>query len=275
MKDDDGVRFLQWTLPRLRLRWPGFRKVRRQVYKRIDRRVKELGFAEVGRYRSYLEAHPEEWPVLDALCWISISRFYRDQGVFQYLEREVLPQLARTVGAGGATELRAWSIGCASGEEPYTLAILWKLALAPQFPSLRLSILATDVDQWAIERARSGCYPGSSVKDLPAEWRAKAFSPTIDGFCVKPEYREPVSFFVQDLRERAPEGPFHLILCRNLVFTYFDDELQREMLNKLIGRLVPGGALVIGNTESLPERDSELESWSARLGVYRKPEFYP
>jgi len=271
MKDDEGVRFLQWALPKLRLQWAGFRKVRRQVYKRIDRRVKELGFAEVGRYRSYLEAHPEEWPALDALCWISITRFYRDKGVFRFLEEEVLERLARMAIARGERELRCWSMGCASGEEAYTLAILWRLALAPQVPSVRLTIVATDVDQRAIERARSGCYPGSSIKDLPAEWRAKAFSPTIDGFCVKPEYREPVTFVVQDIREWAPEGPFHLILCRNLAFTYFDDELQREMLSKLAGRLVSGGALVIGNTESLPEGGSELEPWSARLGTYRKP----
>jgi chemotaxis protein methyltransferase CheR len=272
MKDHDGVPFLQWALPRLHLRWPGFRKVRRQVYKRIDRRVKELGLDGIGQYRSYLEAHPEEWQSLDAQCWIPISRFYRDQGVFQCLEREVLPQLAQAAAAAGEADLLAWSIGCASGEEPYTLAILWKLALAPQFPSLRLTIVATDVDQRAIERARSGCYPGGSIKDLPADWRAKAFSLTIDGFCVKPEYREPVTFAVQDIREQAPEGPFHLILCRNLVFTYFDEEVQRTTLQKITDRLVPGGALVVGSQESLPEGVAGFDPWPKRLGIYRKNE---
>ena len=77
--DAEGVQFLQWCLPRLRLRWLGFRKVRRQVYKRILRRLKELGFSGVDEYRSYLEGHPAEWAVLEALCWISISRFYRDK----------------------------------------------------------------------------------------------------------------------------------------------------------------------------------------------------
>lgn len=270
MKDSDGVRFLQWALPRLHLRWPGFRKVRRQVYKRIDRRVKELGLPGLNEYRTCLESYPTEWRSLDALCWIPISRFYRDQGVFQCLEREVLPQLAQRAVAAGEADLRAWSIGCASGEEPYTLAILWKLSLAPRFPSLGLQIVATDVDPLAIARARSGCYPGSSVKDLPAEWRAKAFSPTLDGFCVKPDYREPVSFFVQDIREQAPEGPFHLIFCRNLAFTYFDEEVQRTTLQKMTERLAPDGALVIGSQESLPEGATGFEPWVQRLGIYRK-----
>lgn len=271
MKDSEGVQFLQWALPRLRLRWPGFRKVRRQVYKRLDRRVKELGMPGLDEYRTYLGSHPAEWQSLDALCWIPISRFYRDQGVFQCLEREVLPQLAQGAVAAGEADLRAWSIGCASGEEPYTLAILWKLSLAPHFPSLGIQILATDVDPRAIERGQNGCYQGSSIKDLPAEWRAKAFSPTIDGFCVKPECREPVSFFVQDIREQASEGPFHLIFCRNLAFTYFDEEAQREVLSKLTERLISGGALVIGHLESLPEGGFGLEPWSTHLGIYRKP----
>ncbi|TAJ26000.1 MAG: protein-glutamate O-methyltransferase CheR [Nitrospirae bacterium] len=270
MKDSDGVQFLQWALPKLHLQWPGFRKVRRQVYKRIDRRVKELGLSGVGQYRSYLDAHPEEWAALDALCWISITRFYRDKGVFQCLEGEVLERLARAAVTGGEQELRCWSIGCAAGEEPYTLAILWRLSLAPRFSALGFKILATDVDPRAIERARNGCYPGNSLKDLPAEWRAQALSPTTDGFCVKPEYREPVTFLVQDIRERAPDGPFHLILCRNVAFTYFDEALQRETLQKITERLVPGGALVIDSLESLPEGAAGFEPWAQHSGIYRK-----
>lgn len=270
MKDSDGVQFLQWCLPRLRLRWPGFRKVRRQACKRIDRRLKELGLSDVSAYRSYLEKDREEWRALDALCRISSSRFYRDKGVFQHLEREVLPPLARMVAAQGEEDVRCWSIGCASGEEPYTLAILWKLGLASQFPSLRLRILATDADPGAIQRAERACYPASSLKDLPADWLVKALVPLPDGFCVRGEYREPVSFREQDIRVTAPNDLFHLILCRNIAFTYFDAELQRETLQEIKDRLVPGGALVIGSLESLPEGVSGFEPWDHHLGVYRR-----
>jgi hypothetical protein len=79
MQDAECVALLRWALPRLGLRWPGFRKVRRQVCKRINRRIKELGLADVAAYREHLERVPEEWPRLDALCRITISRFYRDR----------------------------------------------------------------------------------------------------------------------------------------------------------------------------------------------------
>ena len=170
--DPEGIQFLQWCLPRLQLRWPGFRKVRRRVYKRIDRHLRELDLADLPSYRRHLEGHPAEWATLDSLCWIQISRFYRDRSVFQYLEREVMPPLARQLVAARAGEIRFWSAGCAGGEEPYTLALIWRHCLAQQFPSLRLRIIATDIDPQAIRRAERGCYKASSVKELPAEWRA-------------------------------------------------------------------------------------------------------
>lgn len=270
IRDPDGVQFLQWCLPRLRLRWAGFRKVRRQVYKRLNRRMQDLGLAGLDEYRAYLENHPTEWPALDALCWISISRFYRDKGLFQYLERDVFPQLAQLALSTGEKELRCWSAGCAAGEEPYTLAILWKHALAAQFPTLGLQIIATDIDPHALGRAERGRYPASSIKDLPKEWLPHAFVPVEEGMCLRPEYRETVTFLQQDIRETTPAGSFHLTLCRYLVFTYFDDALQREILHWSIERLVPGGALVIGGVESLPEDVRGLEPWAKKLGVYRK-----
>ncbi len=270
MKDSDCVEFLQWALPRLHLRWPGYRKVRKQVCKRIDRRLKELHLPDVATYRAYLDHHPPEWSVLDSLCWIPISRFYRDKGIFQLLEREVLPQLARNALAAGRRELRCWSIGCASGEEPYTLAILWKIALEARFPDLRFEILATNVDPHAIERARRACYPTSSLKDLPEEWRARAFVPTSEGLRVTREYRERVSFELQDIRTATPDGFFDLILCRYVVLTYFDDTRQQETLARIEKKLVPGGALAVGSTETIPPGMTALTPWTTSAKVYRK-----
>jgi len=270
MTDPEGVQFLQWCLPRLHLRWPGFRKVRRQVCKRVSRRLQELGLPSLDAYRVYLEGHPGEWATLDTLCWINISRFYRDRSVFQHLANEILPQLAQRVVARRESEIRCWSAGCAGGEEPYTLAIIWRNCLAAQFPLLALRIVATDIDPLAIRRAERGCYRASSMKDLPAQWRAQAFVTIADELCLKDEYRSPVTFMLQDIRERAPEGLFHLILCRNLVFTYFDEMLQRTTLQRLSGRLAPGGALIIGNLESLPDGPWGIQPWSTRLGMYQK-----
>ena len=95
VKDADCTAFLQWALPRLGMRWPGFRRVRGQVCKRLRRRMAELGLRNLAAYRALLETHSGEWVPLDGLCRISISRFYRDQGVWRTLEREVLPPLGR------------------------------------------------------------------------------------------------------------------------------------------------------------------------------------
>lgn len=271
VSDRAGIEFLQWCLPKMGLQWSGFRKVRRQVLKRLSHRLQELALPSVEAYRAYLENHPAEWATLATLCWINISRFCRDQSVFSYLENTILPRMAQLVIDRGESELSCWSAGCAAGEEPYTLSILWKLRVALRYSMVGFRVVATDIDALAIQRAERGCYQRSSVKELPAEWRAKAFVASGDDFCLKEEYRAAVTFMVQDIRETMPQGPFHLILCRNLVFTYFDETTQRETLRRLVDKLIPGGALIIGKLESLPEGAWEFEPQPAPIGVYQKP----
>src|SRR5262249_23515771 len=94
VNDPELVTFLQWALPRLGLRWQGYRKVRARVRKKLNERLRALGLPDIAAYRDRLEVHPQEWAVLDALCRITISRFHRDRGVFDHLRRIVLPGLA-------------------------------------------------------------------------------------------------------------------------------------------------------------------------------------
>ncbi len=270
MNDTVCIGLLQAVLPRLRMRWAGFRKVRRQVCRRIDRRLRALGLPDAAAYRAYLDAHPAEWDALDALCRVTISRFYRDRGVFEALREAVLPDLAGHALAAGGDALRGWSAGCASGEEPYTLAILWRHALQPRFPGLALRLTATDTDAHLLERARRGCYPAGTLKELPDAWRAAAFVRQDNTFCLRPAYRAGIDWRRQDLRRAMPEGPFHLVLCRNLVFTYFDAALQRELLGRLAARLAPRGVLVLGKHEALPEGAEGFAALDAHRGLYRK-----
>lgn len=270
MKDSDCVDFLQWALPRLRLRWPGFRRVRKQVCKRVDRRLRELGVPDVESYRDFLEEHREEWSVLDSFCRISISRFYRDRGVFDYLREEILPTLAATAHASGDNTLRCWSAGCASGEEVYTLNIMWQRCFSSRFPDMRLSIIATDSDSNMLDRARRGCYSSSSLKEIPKNWLAVAFTKAGEQFCLKPDFRDGVEFICQDIRLANPEGRFHLVLCRHLVFTYFDNELQQDMLRRIVTKLESGGILVTGKQERLPIEPVNLRPCHPHLGIYQK-----
>ncbi len=175
MEDRECIRFLKWALPNLRMRWPGFRKVRRQVCKRLQRRLQRLNLSGLEAYVEYLKAHREEWQVLDEMCRITISRFYRNKMVFAFLELEVLPYLARLVQRRGGDVLCIWSAGCCGGEEPYTVSILWVQALEPAFPGLEVEILATDTDPGMIERAKKACYQYGSIKELPEVWQKGPF----------------------------------------------------------------------------------------------------
>lgn len=250
--DDDWVRFLQWALPHLHMRWAGFRRVRRQVIRRVRRRQEWLGLAGPDGYREYLHQHPAEWAVLDGLCRVTVSRFYRDRGVFEALERTVLPQLARQIRVRGGDTLSVWSCGCASGEEPYTVAIAWELVLARHHPGLRLDILATDADPGLLERAAEARYPASSIKDLPAAWREAAFAADRNRFRLRQRFRRPVRFLCHDVRAAPVGGPYQLILCRNLAFTYFDAALQQEVAAHLRAALAADGVLVVGSHEAVP-----------------------
>lgn len=271
MKDPDCVAFLQWALPRLRLHWGGFRKVRRQVCKRIARHIDELGLPDLAAYRRYLDDHVAEWQALEHLCPITISRFYRDDDVCEFLGDALMPALAESVLAQGRPALRAWSVGCASGEEPYTLMLLWRLRVEPRFPSVSFSVLATDVVRAVLERARVACYRRGSLARLPPEWIDRAFERADrERFCLRAQFRAAVEFRREDLRRALPPEHFHLILCRNLAFTYYDAGLQRETLARLTARLLPGGALVIGRRESLPADVTGLCEWAKVKGIYRK-----
>ncbi len=270
MTDSTCTTFLKWALPRMGLRWPGFHRVRRQVCKRLDRRVRALGLGDLAAYRAYLESHPDEWRLLDGLCRIPISRFFRDPDVFGRLGRAVMPELARAASVRGETRLRCWSAGCASGEEPYGVALLWAFEAAARSPPLDLDVVATDTEPHLLERARAAQYPASSLKDLPPGWRQQAFTPSEGQFKLRSEYRRCVSLLRQDVREEAPQGPFDLVLCRNLAFTYFAEPVQRRVLEAIMGALVPGGALVIGANERLPDGDPEFSDREAKLGLFRR-----
>ena len=271
MTDSECVELLRWAAPRLRLRWEGFRRVRGQVCKRMGRRMKELGLQSAADYRARLDVDPTEWEVLDSLCRVTISRFFRDGRVFDTLRDSLLPALLSQARARGDTVFRVWSAGCASGEEPYSVSILYRLGLEPRFPELRLELIATEANPALLERAEVACYPSGSLRELPREWSLEAFSPTPCGDpCLQPRFREGLTFLQQDLRARMPDGPFHLVLCRNVAFTYFAPPLQHEVLARLLERLTPEGLLVIGGHESLPEGATGLERAAGALPIFRK-----
>lgn len=225
--------------------------------------------SDLNAYRRRLEADPEEWRRLDSFCRITISRFCRDRLIFDWLERVGFPALADAALAMGRNKITCWSAGCGSGEEPYTLRILWELCLADRFPSLRLDIVATDADSVVLNRARRAIYSAGCLREVPRARIEQAFVVRDGEYRLREEFRHGVRFIRQDIRRETPAGPFDLVFCRNLAFTYFDEAVQRRLLTRISHRMVRGGILIIGRNESLPSEVDGFKIEKDAPGLYR------
>jgi chemotaxis protein methyltransferase CheR len=230
-----------------------------------------LQLADLKGYRMYLQNNPLEWHILDSMCRITISRFYREKGIFNSLRTQIFPDLINNALSKKENSLFCWCIGAASGEEPYSISLLWELSEI-KTNGVDLEILATEVDQLMINRARNGCYPASSIRELPPEFKAIAFSQENKQFCLKDQYKKRVEFSQQDIRNSQPDSTFHLIFCRNIVFTYFSQELQEEIARQILLRLKSKGLLIIGSHEELPGVLPGLVPWSSGLPIYQRQE---
>jgi chemotaxis protein methyltransferase CheR len=270
MNDQQCVAFLQWALPKLDYRWAGFRKVRGQVCKSITKRIAELGLRNFTEYRMLLRNNRSEWKILNNFCHITISRFYRDRRVWQALIDHVLPTLAARQQKYKDQRIRCWSAGCGAGEEPYTLAIAWQLQLKPLFPRVELDIIATDANENQLRRACEASYPYGSLKDLPPQWRDLAFTRLNSRFQLREEYKRTVKFERRNVRQPYRNDCFHIILCRNLAFTYFSTALQSRILNAFHSCLRDGGILAIGAQETLPLRQTQFTQAPMSKCLYYK-----
>jgi chemotaxis protein methyltransferase CheR len=268
VKDKDCREFLDWALPLLGFRRAGFHHVRGQVCKRIARRMHALDLPDPGAYRQLLDADPAEWAKLESFCRITISRFCRDRQVFEWLGKAALPGLANRALAQDRAMLRCWSAGCGGGEEPYTLRILWDLCLASRFPALRFDIVATDVDPAMLARARRAVYRAGTLRELSESLVAGTFTRTQDEYRLRQAFQTGIRFLRQDIRQRMPRGPFDLVLCRNLVFTYFDEAGQRRVLRRIARRMTAGGVLLVGRNERLPADAADFGEDNAAPGAY-------
>jgi chemotaxis protein methyltransferase CheR len=221
----------------------------------VRARVAELGLDGFDAYRARLEAGPAEWDVLAAMTPVTISRFARDRAVFDALASAVVPELERT----GGPPLRSWSAGCASGEEAYTLALLWPA----------MEVLATDMHPAVLERARRAAYPPSSLRELTSAERDRGFAVEADEHVVRPHVAARVTVARHDLRDPPPGGPFDLVLCRNVAFTYLDEDRRRAVLAHMASAVRAGGALVIGLHEALPA-SPWFAPWPGARAVHRR-----
>lgn len=240
------------------------------IRRRIAVRMRACGVHTYAEYESVLERTPGEYERLRDALTINVTRFFRNVETWDRLAAGFLPELW-TPGA----PLRAWSAGCASGEEAYSLGILAaELAEARRRPQelVRVAIDATDIDRESLARARAGRYRADALLETPAALRARYFEPDGDGYRVAESIRRRVRVRALDLsREPPPERTYDLIVCRNVVI-YFDRGVQERLFLAFAEAVRPGGVLVLGKVETLlgPARE-RFVLVDPRERIFRRP----
>lgn len=238
--------------------------------RRIAVRMRAKGTATPGEYAGILDSDPHEYERLMRSLTVNVTKFFRNLETYEAIRKTVIPALWDR----GEGELRIWSAGCASGEEPYSLGILFHQHAEDTSSSSRLntlSIVGTDIDSDSLQTAERAVYAEGSLSETPAKLRQKYFSKTAGLHGLLPEVRQLVDFERRDLLvERPPLENVHLLVCRNVII-YFEREAQDELFLLFHRVLATGGFLVLGRVETLlGEARSLFTPVNARERIFRK-----
>ncbi|HVV85602.1 MAG TPA: chemotaxis protein CheB [Kofleriaceae bacterium] len=235
------------------------------VGRRIQRRVDLLHFNSVEEYADQLDANELNTLYQDLL--IGVTQFFRDPGAFELLEREIIPQLLEKVPPG--EELRVWVAGCATGEEAYSLAMLFTEAMTVRGRPVLLKILATDVHQQSLDHASAGLYGEDQLGNVGPERLARFFTRRSAGYQVSPELRQLIVFARHNLTKDAPFTKMHFISCRNMLI-YLQPHAQRTVFSLFHFGLVSGGIMFLGASETPGALADEFTVLDERWKIYRK-----
>ncbi|WP_298816214.1 CheR family methyltransferase [Chloroflexus sp.] len=240
----------------------------------LQRAAQHFGISDPCKLFSLIERYPAAWDELIAELTIGETYFFRNAAQFAALREIILPDLIQR--RSMVRYLRVWSAGCATGEEPYSIAITLREQL-PSDPPWQISILATDINRHFLARAREACFGNWSFRETPPEVRDRYFVPVGGQWQLRREIRADVTFAQLNLVEPVYPSPqlgiiaFDIIFCRN-VMIYFDEATTRQVVQRLYDSLIPGGWLVVGHAEPNVELYRQFETHNAPGTVlYRKP----
>ncbi|MEI6196923.1 MAG: CheR family methyltransferase, partial [Verrucomicrobiota bacterium] len=241
------------------------------IYRRIERRMGIHQIVRIASYVRYLQENPQEIEFLFKELLIGVTSFFRDPEAWEQLRGEAFPQLLAGRPAGGV--LRAWSAGCSTGEEAYSLAIAFKEALEQVKPAenFSLQIFATDLDRDAIDKARQGIYPENICADVSAEQLRRFFKREDRGYRVTNEIREMVIFAPQSLIMDPPFTKLDILSCRNLLI-YLTPEVQKKLMPLFHYSLAPGGILLLGSAETVGTFTDLFTPVDNKLRIFRRTE---
>ena len=242
----------------------GYKKT--TLERRFRRRMFQLNLQDYGQYGDYISRHPDEANQLLNTILINVTEFFRDPPAWEILRHEIMPGLLKRIKPGHS--FRAWSAGCASGEEPYSIAILLAEHFGPRIQDYDVKIYATDIDEDALSSARRGEYSVEGGRRVRPEWREKYFHGK--GLLrVNREIRRLVIFGRSNLGQNAPISHVNLLVCRN-VLIYFDSDLQKQILARLYYALEPGGILFLGKSESQLTNSPQFQRLNARWRIFQR-----
>ncbi len=240
------------------------------IYRRIERRMRLHQISKIANYVRFLQENSQEVELLFRELLIGVTSFFRDPAAWEQLKSEVLPSLV----AGRTTTdqaLRAWVPACSTGEEAYSLAMLFKETLEELriTQNITLQIFATDLDRQAIEKARDGVFPANIVADISAQRLERFFVKVERGYRVAKPIREMIIFAPQNLIMDPPFTKLDLLSCRNLLI-YLTPELQKKLFPLFQYSLNPGGFLFLGSAETIGTFTKLFAPIGAKTQLYRR-----
>ncbi len=242
---------------------------RNTLHRRIERRMGIHQINTIAAYIRYLQESPQELDLLFKELLIGVTNFFRDPAAWEQLRTEAIPALLASRSTGRT--LRAWVPGCSTGEEAYTLAIVFQEAVEQAKPreNFTLQIFATDLARDAIDRARQGFFPGSIAANVSPERLTRFFTKEKDGYRARKEIRDMVVFARQNLVMEPPFTKLDILSCRNLLI-YLAPEVQKKLIPLFHYSLGPDGLLFLGNSESIGDFTDLFAHLSGKSRIYRR-----
>ncbi|MEQ9666787.1 CheR family methyltransferase [Coleofasciculus sp. G2-EDA-02] len=240
---------------------------RSTLKRRITRRMQSHNIDNFGGYLDYIEVNPEEFELLFNTILINVTKFFRDTDAWDYLQEQTLPKLLQE--KDEQDQIRVWSSGCSSGQEAYSIAILLAEILGFDQFRQRVKIYATDVDEEALNQARSAKYEPKALKDIPEEQRQRYFEKVGNHYVFRSEVRRMVIFGRNDLVQNAPISRLDLLICRNTLM-YFNAETQKNILARFHFALNENGALFLGKAEMLLSNSNLFRPLSLQHRIFTK-----
>ncbi len=240
------------------------------IYRRIERRMAVHQIEALDSYVLYLQKTPQEVEALFRHMLIGVTNFFRDPEAFAALEAQVIPKLFEGKDSGGV--IRAWTTGCSTGEEAYSIAILLQERLEALKQNYRIQVFATDLDSRAIAVARAGVYPASVADDITPERLGRFFTQEPGGgYRVHKGIRDLLVFSEQDLIKDPPFSKLDLISCRNLLI-YLGADLQKKLISLFHYALNPGGMLFLGTSETVGEFGDLFATVERKAKLFQRKE---